>query len=342
MLELHFRMALFAKCGGRSHIKSIAASGDGAVKPQEFQAFLARLDELTPEQMRALGVAMSGSRTDAIAIIEARFAEAAACPHCAARCMTKRGFDRGGLQRWHCRDCRRSFTALTGTPLAGLHKREVWLAYAKAMVEHASVRKAAKICGLDKSTSFRWRHRFLEAPREEKAARLTDIVEVDETFFLESFKGKRELPRPPRKRGGKAEKRGLSAEQIPVLVARDRRGAMADAVLPNLSDAAVEAVLGPLIGRDNVLVSDGAERYRRIADARGILHVSLNLSVGERTWGIYHIQNVNAYDSRLKGWMKPFKGVATKFLPNYLGWHRALDRESGAPAPASLLAAAIN
>ena len=117
---------------------------------------------------------------------------------------------------------------------------------------------------------------------------------------------------------------------------------MADEVLPDLSDASIEAVLGPRIGTDNILVSDGAERYRRIADARGILHVSLNLSAGERTWGVYHIQNVNSYDSRLKGWIKPFKGVATKYLPNYLGWHRALDRESGAPAPASLLAAALN
>lgn len=172
-------------------------------------------------------------------------------------------------------------------------------------------------------------------------SRLEDIVEVDETFFLESFKGARELPRPARKRGGKAEKRGLSAEQIPVLIARDRRGATLDARLDDLSDAAVEGVLAPRINATNVLVSDGAERYRRIADQRGILHVSLNASAGERTYGVYHIQNVNAYTSRLKGWMQPFRGVATKNLPNYLGWHRGLDREHGSPAPAAFLAAAI-
>jgi hypothetical protein len=46
----------------------------------------------------------------------------------------------------------------------------------------------------------------------------------DETFILESFNRKcRDLPRASRKRGGKAAKRGLSAEQIPVIVARDRR-----------------------------------------------------------------------------------------------------------------------
>ena len=42
---------------------------------------------------------------------------------------------------------------------------------------------------------------------------------------------------------------------------------------------------------------------------------------------IYHIQNVNAYDSRLKSWMQHFHGVATKYLESYLGWMRLLDRE---------------
>jgi hypothetical protein len=42
---------------------------------------------------------------------------------------------------------------------------------------------------------------------------LTGIVEGDETFILESFKGKRsDMPRKSRKRGGKSAKRGLSAE----------------------------------------------------------------------------------------------------------------------------------
>ncbi len=40
---------------------------------------------------------------------------------------------------------------------------------------------------------------------------------------------------------------------------------------------------------------------------------------------VFHIQNVNAYHSRLKGWMTRFHGVATKYLDHYLGWHRYMD-----------------
>jgi hypothetical protein len=54
--------------------------------------------------------------------------------------------------------------------------------------------------------------------------------------------------------------------------------------------------------------------------------------------GVYHVQNVNAYDSRLKTWMRRFNGVATKYLDSYLGWFRALDRSRGEPiSPVSLL-----
>ena len=42
--------------------------------------------------------------------------------------------------------------------------------------------------------------------------------------------------------------------------------------------------------------------------------------------GIWHVQNVNAYDGRLKAWMGRFHGVATKYLDHYLGWRRLLDR----------------
>ena len=75
-------------------------------------------------------------------------------------------------------------------------------------------------------------------------------------------------------------------------------------------------MLKPVVGKEVVLVSDGAERCTRFADKTGVLHISLNASAGERRWGVYHIQNANAHTSRRKDWMRPFKGVATKDLEN--------------------------
>jgi len=80
----------------------------------------------------------------------------------------------------------------------------------------------------------------------------------------------------------------------------------------------------------------------RAARALGIEHHAVNTSRGERRRGPWHIQNVNAYHSRFKPWLMRFHGVATSYLPNYLGWFRALDRNAQTGAePASLLALAI-
>src|SRR5208337_2860421 len=99
---------------------------------------------------------------------------------------------------------------------------------------------------------------FLAALAGDKPKALTGIVEGDETFILESFKGKRSgMPRKSRKRGGKSAKRGLSAEQIPVIVARDREGATTDAVLPRLNRVSIAAALGGVVTSANQFCCDG-------------------------------------------------------------------------------------
>ena len=128
---------------------------------------------------------------------------------------------------------------------------------------------------------FRWRHRFLAAVRQ-APDRLAGIVEADETFVLESRKGERKLDRKPRRRGGKARKRGLSREQVPILVAADRAGATLSHTLPALNAKSVKEALEPVVARDALLVSDANRCYPPVAAALGIPHESINGAAGER------------------------------------------------------------
>jgi len=57
---------------------------------------------------------------------------------------------------------------------------------------------------------------------------------------------------------------------------------------------------------------------------------------------VYHVQNVNADDSRLKIWMHRFHGVATRYLPSYLGWRRMLVETKDALHQRIFLRAALN
>jgi transposase-like protein len=125
--------------------------------------------------------------------------ESQGCPLCSGRNLVSWG-RLNALARYRCKDCGRTFNALTKTPMARLRKKEQWLDHAKAMLEGTSVAKAAQACGVHYTTAFRWRHRFLGAPATDKPKKLHGLVEADETFILESFKGRRSgLPRPPRK-----------------------------------------------------------------------------------------------------------------------------------------------
>jgi hypothetical protein len=153
-------------------------------------------------------------------------------------------------------------------------------------------------------------------------------VEADETFILKSAKGsKRLVGRAPRKRGGTAKKGGLSTEEHDcVLIVRDRSGATTDHILADLRAPTFAAHLAPIVAKDAVLVSDGRDAYGAFAHAENILHIAIITSRGEHAYKGFHIQNVNAYTSRLKDWLRPFKGVASWYLPSYLGWRRAIER----------------
>ena len=116
---------------------------------------------------------------ECIALIE-EAAGGRPCPHCHCPRSHRCGHA-SGLQRFRCVDCRRSFNALTGTPLARLRKKECWLAYLQCMLDSHTVRQAAAATGVHLTTSFRWRHRFVPGAARERSRRLRAIVEADET-----------------------------------------------------------------------------------------------------------------------------------------------------------------
>jgi transposase-like protein len=305
------------------------------------------VERLSDEQRTALGRALAAAsgEPEAIRLVERAFAAAPRCPHCGAERLQRWGHA-SGLRRYRCRACRKTFNALTGTSLARLRKKACWLRYGEALAAGMTLAEAAAHCGVHLTTSFRWRHRFLRAPAAAREA-LGGVVEADETFFRRSHKGSRrwrrgDAPpeRRPHRRGERASKRGLSAEQVPALIARDRAGHTVDAVLPDLGAEAITTVLAPVVAGDAVLCSDGAEAYAAFAAGRGLHHEPVNLAAGVRVRdGAF--QNVNAYHGRLKGWMGRFNGVATRYLPNYLGWRRTLERTAEPSASRTWLLAAV-
>ena len=286
--------------------------------------------------------AKRGRREDALGAAGRERVEGRGCPHCAGRDIIVWGRSHG-LSRFRCKSCGRTFNALTGTPMAHLRKKERWLDHARAMIEGKSLTKTAKLCGVHPTTAFRWRHRFLRSPAVDKPRTLSGVVEADETFILESFKGRwSDLPRKARKRGGSARHPGLHQDNVPILVARDRKGATFDAVLAQVDSAAVGAALAGVVTSSNHLVGDGGRAIAAFARKAKIPFHAVP-APGKPTPEAphLHINNVNAYHGRLKQWLARFNGVATKNLPNYLGWRRALEAWGDQLAPPNWIKGAI-
>ena len=279
---------------------------------------------------------------DALGTTSVERVAAQGCPHCAGREVV--GWGRShGLLRFRCKSCGRTFNALTKTPMAHLRKKEKWLDHARAMIEGKSLAKTAALCGVHPTTAFRWRHRFLRAPASDKPRGLRGIVEADETFILESFKGRwSDLRRKARKRGGTARHAGLYQDNIPILVARDRNGATFDAILPQVDGASVRLALAGVVTPSNHLIGDGGKAIATFARRAGIPFHAVP-APGKPTPAAphLHINNVNAYHGRLKQWLNRFNGVATKNLPNYLGWRRALEAWGDKLEPPSRIKGAI-
>ncbi len=311
--------------------------------PASFRRLLCQLGNLSPRQLSKVRelISQAPRAEEATELIEARTAGSVVCPHCNAAHIHRHGHAHG-LQRYRCTECRKTFNSLTKTPLAHLRYKDRWLTYMECLLDSLTVRQAASRTGVHRNTSFRWRHRFLEWAKNDRPEKLHGIAEADEAYLLESNKGARKLDRPARKRGGAASQRGTSKEQICILIARDRTGQTLDFVTGKgpVNKIQLHKHLPPVLDEDTLLVSDSNAVYHYFAREAGISHEAINVRQGVRVRGAIHVQNVNAYHSRFRGWMGRFNGIATHYLPNYLGWRRALDTKR-LDTPEVLLSASL-
>jgi len=260
-----------------------------------------------------------------------QFDEGFKCPHCKSINAIKHGKSKG-KQRYKCKDCTKTFSDTTLTPFA-YSKKDLskWRDYAEYMMDGYSLRKIASLLEINLNTAFLWRHKILDAIRLNGRDYLSGIVEADETLFLESFKGNHSkskhfsMPRPSRKRGGKATFRGISSEQICVLFAMDRNSNIIGepACKGRISSEKISKILSGHISYSSILCTDKHRSYVGFAKKLGL--DLKQVKSASKVNGIYHIQHINSLHGRLKGWIADFKGVSTKYLVNYMYWFKFLE-----------------
>lgn len=256
-----------------------------------------------------------------------------ACPHCGHGKYVRFGV-KSGSQRYKCKSCRRSFTEYSGTWMARIHHKDKIDGYLGLMVEEKSLDRIKETLSISKQTAFDWRHKILAALSETDKDDFVGITESDETFFLKSEKGRRVADRKPRKRGGTSKSRGISEDQVAVVVTQDRKSGLdlTVATLGRLKKIDIENAIGDRIRSGQVvLCSDAHVSYKGFAIDNEIEHHTLKAAIKQRVKNkVYHIQHVNSTHNRLKKWLdNTFWGVSTKYLQQYLNWYRVKEHIKG-------------
>ena len=284
-----------------------------------FTAFMESIEKLSYVELKRLNhqIEYHLSKDEVGQVLAKHENEISNCPHCNSYSLARWGSTSQGKQRYRCNGCHKTFSTLTGTSLFRMKKPDKWLKYIGCMLLSNSLRYAANKLDINLKTAFKWRHRLLKSPCAHKPTELVGIIEADETFVPESFKGAKKMTRKSRKRGGG------NPPKVPILLALDRNGSVSHHVLHQDTKEELGLALKPFLSPDSVLCTDGNLSYQSIVKELdfNVDHKRLiGLDNQKVIDNIYHIQTLNNLTMRWKAWMKRFFGVGIAYMDNYLAW----------------------
>ncbi|MCI1722415.1 MAG: IS1595 family transposase [Lachnospiraceae bacterium] len=248
-----------------------------------------------------------------------------ACPDCGGRAV-KNGRNASGHQTYRCTKCGKRFTSLTGTFMQGTRKDAgTWRIFLDGLLNSHTLEDIAKASGISVTTAFYWRQKVFDALLELNGdVSLSGVIEADETFILDDFKGNHKkfvLPRPARRHISKAAVAGLSKCQVCVPCMMDSNG-NAKALITNtgkIDAKTLDAAFGDAVVPGSIMCSDAATVYRRFSASRSI--TLYQIPPKKHKSGPYDIQKINALHHDLKDLLeKDTRGVASKYANGYIAF----------------------
>ena len=257
-----------------------------------------------------------------------------ACPHCKCE-KTNRNGKKDGKQRYYCNECGKTYTDTTNTVMYNSHYGEtVWKQVTQETIEGQSIDKTAKKLGLSHEAVFNMRHKILIAMEQAEAkepTKLGELCELDETYVLESLKGRKieaGYYRGPRKHGAVAQRAGISQEYIGICAGVERGRMIGDNHSPGAAVSVavgrsvpegidINRIFGKRVSKQTLVMCDGAKGYNVLVAESDCEVVTVPSGKGVKTDGFYHINTVNSFHSFIKERYEAYRGVATKYLNRY-------------------------
>lgn len=244
------------------------------------------------------------------------------CPYCGETHVIKYGHVRG-KQRFQCSGCKRTFMHTTNTLMAQSHyPQSVWVDFIRDTLYGKTLDDSAKKYSFSHQTAFDMRHKVLMALQdllEKEPVVLSGVVEFDETFVLDSYKGTpvpEEAGRKARKHGAKAAKRGISSEHVAICTGIQRDGGTIAETVNRAKPSSEElsSIFRGHIAEGTIALTDGLRSYRVLESLTNCAVVDV---AHEQNKKIFNLNTVNCLHLFIKDAYKRYRGVATKYINRY-------------------------
>ncbi|CAI3667515.1 IS1595 family transposase [Clostridium neonatale] len=222
------------------------------------------------------------------------------CPNCNGKSYIKFGKYKG-IQRYKCKECEKTFSKTTKALWRYSKKDpEKWIEFMELMLQKISLRACSKILEINIRTAFIWRHKVMHGMLQEiMDDKLEGKVFITKAIEKENFKGCRNITTSERK-------------NIWIVAARDRHDSMIIVPICNdyWSEDSFKNLVYSKIEENSYIVSD-YDRYMMNVAKKHNKGITLNA---------YREECIKKFRGNLKRWISGFKGVATKYLEEYLSY----------------------
>lgn len=222
------------------------------------------------------------------------------CPICNGNNYIKYGSYKG-IQRYKCKDCGKTFSNATNSIFSYTKKNiDKWIKFIELMMKKKSLRVCAKKLNISLVTAFYWRHKILHGLKIDSVSDdLCGDVHINKTIMMENFKGCRNIKSTERR-------------NIWIIGAKGDKDSML--VMPLFKDCwdwnIFNKKIYSKIKKESYIVAYN-DRY-----------ISLKAKEHNKRLVKERIEDnrIRYIMMNLKQWLRTFKGIATKYLEEYLSF----------------------